>query len=72
MPTWQCKNATNNIQDNLVSSEPSYPTPSSSENSSSPDVQENDLKTNFMKMKEEINKYPKEIQEKTIKNGENK
>ena len=47
--------------------EPSYPTAANSECSSTVEAQENQLKTNFMKMievfKEDMNKSLKEIQE---------
>lgn len=51
---------------------PSYPTIASSEDSNTATAQERDLKLNFMKMtevlKQEINKFLKEIEGKTIKN----
>ena len=66
----QHKNKINNRQDNLASPEPSYPTTASPEYSDITEAQENDLKSNLMKMtdafKEEMSKSLKEIQENTI------
>lgn len=68
MPRGQHKNIINNSQDNMAPPEPSYSTTASSEHSDTVEAQENNLKINFMKrmevLKEEINKLPKEIQEK--------
>ena len=51
--------------------EPSYPMPERPEYSNASEAQEDDLKTNFMKMKavlkEEMKKSLKEIEEKTNK-----
>lgn len=74
MPTHQYKNKTNNNQDNMLLPEPNYPTAASSEHFNTAEVQENNLKTGFVKIilvsKEEMNKSLEEIKEKT-KNGRN-
>jgi hypothetical protein len=53
----------------MIPSEPTYPTKTSPEYSNTAEMQEKNLKTNFLKMinilREEMNKYFKGIQENT-------
>ena len=50
MPRGQYENTINNSQDNMAPPELSYPTTASPGYSNIAEAQENDLKTNFMKM----------------------
>lgn len=52
LPTGQHENTINNRQGNMLPPKPSQPTTESPKYSNSAETQENDLKTNFMKMKE--------------------
>jgi spore germination protein YaaH len=67
----QYKNTFNNTQGNMALPEPSYPITAHPGYSNTVEAQENDLKSNLMKMivvfKEQINKLLKEIQEYSIK-----
>jgi hypothetical protein len=70
----QCRNTINKSQGNMVLTEPRYPTTASSEYLNTAESQENNLKSNLMKMietfKEEMNTFLKEIQENILKQVE--
>lgn len=70
MPSCQFKNTINNY-DNMEPPKPSYPTIASSKYSNTAKAQENNIRSNLVKMiealKEEMNKYLLEIQENTNK-----
>jgi hypothetical protein len=70
-----CKNTINKSQGNMPLPEPSFPTTASYENFHTSESQENDLKSNLMKMIEAFKEVTsislKEIQENTIKHVKN-
>lgn len=56
MPKALCNDTVNNIQGNVAPPEPTYPMTARPEYSSAAEVQENDLKGNFLKMIEILKK----------------
>jgi len=76
IPRHQHRNTINHTQGNMSPSEPTSPTTASHECSKTDEIQEKNLKTNFMKMtgflNEEVSKFLKIFEENTNKNGRNK